>query len=84
MLFALERRAFKANKPEKWQTLYNEELPENTHSVNLKDKPGLEKGGTRKYEKKKVGEIKIRQNMTGTQQGSLLRPLKLYFIFSTF
>lgn len=51
VLFALERRAFKANKPEKWQTLYNEELPENTHSVNLKDKPGLEKGGTRKYEK---------------------------------
>lgn len=33
VLFALERRAFKVNKPEKWQTLYNEELPENTHSV---------------------------------------------------
>lgn len=28
VLFALERRAFKVNKPEKWQTLYNEELPE--------------------------------------------------------
>lgn len=31
VLFALERRAFKVNKPEKWQILYNEELPENTH-----------------------------------------------------
>lgn len=30
-LFALERRAFKVNKPEKWQIRYNEELPENTH-----------------------------------------------------
>lgn len=28
VLFALERRAFRVNKPEKWQTLYNEELPE--------------------------------------------------------
>lgn len=31
VLFALERRAFKVNKLEKWQTLHNEELPENTH-----------------------------------------------------
>lgn len=33
VLFALERRAFRVNKPEKWQTLYNEELPEKTHSA---------------------------------------------------
>lgn len=33
VLFALERRPFKVNKPEKWQTLYNEELPEKTHSA---------------------------------------------------
>lgn len=31
-LFALERRAFKVNKAEKWQMLLNEELPENTVS----------------------------------------------------
>lgn len=34
VLFALERRPFKVNKPEKWQTLYNEELPEKTHSAS--------------------------------------------------
>lgn len=33
VLFALEKRAFTVNKSEKWQTRYNEELPENTHSV---------------------------------------------------
>lgn len=33
VLFALERRAFRLNKLEKWQTLYNEELPEKTHSA---------------------------------------------------
>lgn len=33
VLFALERRAFRVNNPEKWQTLYNEELPEKTHSA---------------------------------------------------
>lgn len=31
-LFAQERRAFQANKAEKWQALYNGELPENTFS----------------------------------------------------
>lgn len=33
VLFSLERRAFRVNKSEKWQTLYNEELPEKTHSA---------------------------------------------------
>lgn len=48
VLFARERRAFRVNKPEKWQTLYNEELPEKTHSapeLNLKNKLGVEKVG---------------------------------------
>lgn len=31
-LFAQERRAFQANKAEKWQARYNGELPENTFS----------------------------------------------------
>lgn len=34
VLFVLERRPFRVNKLEEWQTLYNEELPEKTHSAS--------------------------------------------------
>lgn len=35
VLFALQKRAFKVNIHEKWQTLHNVELPVHRHSVNL-------------------------------------------------
>lgn len=39
VLFAQERRAFRVNKAEKWQTLYNKEQTENLHSAPaLKEK----------------------------------------------
>lgn len=33
VLFAQERRTFRVNKAEKWQTLYNKEQPEKSHSA---------------------------------------------------
>lgn len=39
VLFAQERRAFRANQAEKWQTVYNEEQTEKLHSAPaLKEK----------------------------------------------
>lgn len=68
---APERRAFKVNKPEKWQTLHNEELPENTHSVaelTWRTNPAW-----------KRWDPKIWKNVRVGQWGSLL---DLQFIFN--